>query len=218
MFLRVCRRFGGLLIVPLLLSACSSTQVQSTWKDPYYQAVPQKVMVVGVTQRPASRRLFEDEFVWQLKALGIDAVASYTVVSDRKQNNQRAIARQVRRLGADAVLITRTVGYETVKTRVPGTVHVPPMPYPAAAGTPYQPPPFYNTWQDYYAYGYQTMYTPGYIAEDKYAIIETNLYQASNDKLVWAATSETSLGGSKKKSIKNYIKEMVKTMIESGLF
>jgi hypothetical protein len=61
------------------------------------------------------------------------------------------------------------------------------------------------------------MYTPGYIVEDEYAIIETNLYEAKSDKLIWAASSETGLRDSSQALIREYIGVMVKNMIGLGL-
>ena len=58
---------------------------------------------------------------------------------------------------------------------------------------------------------------PGYIAESEYAIIETNLYETDNDKLVWAASSETLIGDSDKSLIKSFIGIMVNTMVAQGL-
>jgi hypothetical protein len=109
----------------------------------------------------------------------------------------------VKELGADTILITRMVSKKTVQTYVPGTV--------------YYPPPNYGTWPDYYGYGYHYMYSPGYIAEDQYAMIETNLYETLHDKLVWAASSETVLSGSKQERIKSYIGIMLNNMAENGL-
>jgi hypothetical protein len=62
------------------------------------------------------------------------------------------------------------------------------------------------------------MYTPGYIADDEYAVIETNLYEAKSNKLVWAASSETGINDSDQKNlIQTYVGVMVKNMIELGL-
>jgi hypothetical protein len=160
-------------------------------------------MVIGVARNPLNRRLFEDEFVQQLKVRGTEAIASYTVLADKLQDDQVAIAAKVKALGADTVLITRMVSKKTVQFYVPGTA--------------YYPPPYYYNWPDYYGYGYRYMYSPGYIAEDEYAVIETNLYEASDDKLVWAASSETNLSDSNQNLIKTYIGIMVNNMIESGL-
>ena len=186
-----------------LLSACVTTTPTAVWKDPSYHSRPAKVMVIGVAKNPLNRRLFEDEFVVQLKARGTEAIASYTVLSDQQQDDQKAVASKVRELGADSVLISRLVSKKTVRFYVPGTV--------------YYPPPYYNTWPDYYGYGHRYLYTPGYVAEDEYAIIETNLYEAGNDRLVWAATAETGLNDTDVRLIKSYIGTMVDAMAENGL-
>lgn len=196
-------KFALLALFFMLFAACATTQVTAVWKDPSYQTRPDKIMVIGVAKNPLNRRLFEDEFAAQLRTRGMDAIASYTVISDKQQEDQAAIAAKVAELGADAVLITRMVSKKTVHVYVPGTA--------------YYPPPFYDTWPDYYGYGYRYMYSPGYIAEDEYAIIETNLYETGNDKLIWAASSETGLNGSDQNLIKSYIGIMVETMAGNGL-
>ena len=199
----LCNPFGLFILIAMLLTACASTQLTSVWKDPSYQTRPAKIMVVGVAKNPLNRRLFEDEFVQQLKSRGTDALASYTVLSDEQQGDPAAIAKKVAELGADTVLITRLVSKKIVQVYVPGS--------------PYYPPPFYGTWPDYYGYGYRYMYTPGYIAEDEYAVIETNLYEAKSNKLIWAASSETGISDSDQSLIQGYIGVMVKNMIGLGL-
>ena len=195
--------FGILLLGAVLVTACATTQVNAIWKDPSYQSTPAKIMVIGVARNPLNRRLFEDEFVQRLKARGTEAIASYTVLPDRQQDDQAAIAAKVKELKADTVLVTRLVSKKTVQVYVPGTV--------------YYPPPYYGTWPDYYGYGYRYIYSPSYIAESEYAVIETNLYETRNDKLVWAASSETLISDSNKNLIKSYIGIMVNTMAEQGL-
>ncbi|MEO8332588.1 MAG: hypothetical protein ABI479_09135 [Gallionella sp.] len=194
---------GMLIFAAMLVTACATTQLNSVWKDPLYQSRPAKVMVIGVAKNPLNRRLFEDVFVAQLKGRGTDAIASYTVLPDKQQDDQAAIADKVKALGVDTVLITRTVSKKTVQTYV--------------SGSAYYPPPYYSTWPDYYGYGYRYMYSPGYIAEDEYAVIETNLYETRNDKLVWAASSETLITDSNQNLIKSYIGIMVESMAKDGL-
>ena len=101
--------FGILLPIAMLVTACASTQLSSVWKDPAYQARPAKIMVIGLAKKPEIRRLFEDEFVRQLKARGTEAIASYTVLAEQQQNDQAAIAAKVKEMGADSVLLTRLV-------------------------------------------------------------------------------------------------------------
>jgi hypothetical protein len=192
-----------LVAVAMLLASCATTNLTSVWKDPSYQSRPSKILVIGMARSPLNRRLFEDEFVRRLEAHGTAAIASYTVLTDAEQGDQALIAKKVAELGADAVLITRLVSKKVVQIYVPGT--------------PYYPPPFYDTWPDYYAYGYRYLYTPGYITNDEYAVIETNLYDAKTNKLIWAASSETGITGTNQKLIKSYIGVMVKNMIALGL-
>ncbi len=198
--LRILSAFS---LFALLLGGCATTQVNAVWKDPSYQSRPEKVMVIGVAKNPLNRRLFEDEFVLQLKARGTEAIASYTVLTDKQQDDQSAIGDKVMELNADTVLVTRMVSKRTVQVYVPGAV--------------YYPPPFYDKWPDYYGYGYRYIHSPGYVAEEEYAIIETNLYDSSTDKLIWAASSETGLSGSDQGLIKSYIAIMVNNMADKGL-
>ncbi|MGC2047867.1 MAG: hypothetical protein WA635_04570 [Gallionella sp.] len=186
--------FGIFLLGAILVTACTTTQLTSVWKDPAYQARPAKVMVIGLAKKADVRRLFEDEFVRQLKAHGTEAIASYTVIADNQQGDRAAIEAKVKELGTDSVLLTRLVKKETVKVYVPGTA--------------YSPPPYYGTWPAYYG----NAYSGGYVAEDEYAIIETNLYEVSNEKLVWTAASETLMGDSNLDLITTYIEVLVKAM------
>lgn len=195
--------FVSLLSGALLVTACATTEINAIWKEPSYQTRPARIMVIGVAKNPLNRRLFEDEFALQLNNRGTEAIASYTVLPDNQQDDQKTIAAKVKELKADTVLVTRLVSKKTVQVYVPGSA--------------YYPPPYYGTWPDYYGFGYRYLYSPGYFAENEYAIIETNLYETVNDKLVWAASSETLLGNSDNNLIKSYIGIMINRMSESGL-
>ena len=132
-----------LVAAVLLLAACSSTpKIQSVWKDPAYQAQPHRIMVIGMSHEPLQRRVFEDEYVKQLRARGADAIASHTLLPDAQQDKQEAVAKVVAEQGADTVLLTRLVSKRSVKTYMPGTV--------------YYHPVYYGMWRDYYHYGYES--------------------------------------------------------------
>ncbi|MGC2165246.1 MAG: hypothetical protein WA632_04450 [Gallionella sp.] len=201
--IRFLRSTFILLFGLVVLTGCATTQLTSVWKDPAFQARPNKIMVIGMAKNPLNRRLFEDEFVQQLKVHGTDAIASYTVLPDKQQEDQDVIAAKLKELSADSLLITRLISKKTVRVFMPGTA--------------YYPPPYYGTWPDYYGYGYRYLYSPSYIAEDEYAVIETNLYQTGNDKLIWAASSETLMTDTNQNMIKSYIDIMVNSMAGNGL-
>ena len=186
-----------------LLAACSSTHIKSVWKDPAYTGYPQKIMVISVAKEPIYRRIFEDELVVQLKARGMDAIASYTTLPDRNQDDQAAIAKMVEQLGADTVLVSRLVSKRTVRVEYPPTI----------THRPY----YYKRWPDYYRHGYELINTPGYVTNYEYALMETNLYDAHNDKLIWAATTETGVENFNQTHIKPYITTILNTMVVHGL-
>ena len=122
---------------------------------------------------------------------------------DDKPGDNAVIAAKMQEQGADAVLISRLADKTTVHTYVPGTVTYAPA--------------YYGNWRDYYRSGYQAVYTPGYVAEDEYAMMETNLYNAGDDKLIWSALSETEVQNSNQDQIRSYIGVMINAMVDKKL-
>lgn len=102
-----------------------------------------------------------------------------------------------------AALISRLTSKKTVDTYIPGS-------------TTYSPA-YYGRWRDYYGYGVQAVSTPGYMAEDEYALMETNLYDAANDKLIWSTLSETEIENFDRYQIRSYITVIVNAMTEMKL-
>src|SRR5512139_1007145 len=157
----------------MLLPSCSpTTKLASVWRDNEYLNHPRKMMIIGELKNPGNRRLFEDEMVKQLKALGTDAVVSYVAIPERTGVDRDTITAKMNELGADAVLIARVVDKKTVSTYVPGTVT---SGYPGYGGG----------WHGYYAY------SQSYTVQDEFAVLQTNLYDLKADKLIWTAVSET---------------------------
>ncbi len=191
------------ILIAMCVTACATTKLTSDWKDPAYQKQPRKILVIGIVKKPVIKRIFEDEFVRQLKDHGVNAIASYTVMPDKEQRDFEFIAAETKKLGVDAVLTSRLVSKKTVHFYVQGSV--------------YYPPSNYRNWRDYYGYSNQAVYTPGYMAEEEYALVETNLYDARNDKLIWSAASETDIMGSSEDQIKSFIDVMVNAMAEQKL-
>jgi hypothetical protein len=189
-------------VVITQLAACSTTYVSSLWKDPTYQVKPHKIMIIGIAKNPANKRTLEDDFAKRLKLQGTDAVSSYAILPDDKDGNKDAIVAKMKEQGADAVLITRIADRKTVYRNL---LEV------------YAPPQSYSTWQNYYEYGYGNITSPNYVEETKYAVMETNMYDAGNDKLIWSASSETQITGTDQKFIKSYVDVMVKNMTKQKL-
>ncbi|WP_315822938.1 hypothetical protein [Paraflavitalea speifideaquila] len=61
------------------------------------------------------------------------------------------------------------------------------------------------------------MWDPGYYTTDKTYFMETNLYDASNEKLIWSAQSETMNPGSIDNFVRDYPKKLVEQLVKDGL-
>jgi len=78
------RRGVGVVIVALGLSGCAATNpIVSEWRNPAYgEAAFKRIMVGGLGGETSVRRNFEDEFVFQLRAIGVDALPSYRYLGE----------------------------------------------------------------------------------------------------------------------------------------
>ncbi len=161
---------GGLA---LIISACASTTLDMTWRDPTYEGRPfANVLVVGSTGNPDNRRIFEDVLVSELKGRGVQAVASYTLIPGEGDLKRDKIVEAVKASGADSVLSTRVVGVETRAAQVP-------VQSPGAGDV------------DLYRY-YSPMEPQTTVRQDyQVANLESNLFDARTGKMVWWGRSQT---------------------------
>lgn len=186
---------GIFFFILSLLAACATTTLTSVWKDPAYQGQIRKVLVMGVSERPAIKRLYEDEFVKAFRIKGIEAVPGYAVLPSEGLPDKDTIRTKVNELHIDAILITRMVDKKTVDTYYPPeriSPAPPPHPYsPAYHQHGHVPPGYYHDWYGYYYDCYDCITKPGYQVQDEIVVLETNLYEAKTDKLIWSALSDT---------------------------
>ncbi len=186
-----------LSVIALLISCAKGTTFTSVWKDDtYHGGKINKVLVIGVSKKSEMRRMFEDEFVSQLRGRGVDGVASYTVLPSDKMLEKEAIVEQLRSVDADACLITQLIAREDAAAEKP----------PEDPGLTSQYPRSYNYSQN-----------RRYIMEDDAVSLKTNLYNTASEKLIWSALSETFKRGSDEENIKGLINEITGELSKQGL-
>jgi hypothetical protein len=186
------------VVAVLVLAACASTSLVNQWKDPEYAGHAfRRILVLGVTKQASTRRTFEDEFVSQLKAAGVDAVQSYTVLPEDGQVEEAKLVKAVETVGADGVITARLVKAEQKTQITPGY---------------YQPVPtvgFYG----WYSSAWMGVYEPPMVYQYDVYTSETSLYDQSGGKVVWSGTAQTSAPGSDlRKEIAAYARIMIKAM------
>jgi hypothetical protein len=174
------RRRLPALAAAVFLAACASTTIVEQWQSAEFKGGPfKRVFVVGITKEATVRRIFEDEFVAQLRARGTSAVASYTLIPEDGQVERPRLERAVKESGADAVLITRVVKVEHRTQVVPGT--------PAFPG-------FGRDIYGVYGTGWGGVWTgyasPPAVFQYDEVKVETKLFDARTATLVWAAQSD----------------------------
>ncbi len=178
---------ASFLIICACLSGCAtSTSITGAWKSP---AVGEEkitsVLVTALTSRTAARQQVENDLATALQGNGLKAIRSIDVMppsfTDGGEPEREALMDHINETDADAILTVALIDEETESRYVPGNYGYEPIPRFG----------YYGSFWGYYTRWYPTLYSPGYYEEDKVYFIETNLYDADSEELLWSAQSET---------------------------
>jgi hypothetical protein len=182
-----------LLALALAFTACASTTLLSTWRNPSVgQLAFHKVLVIVPNHDESLRRAAEDELVSQFKHT--NAVASYTIIPESELGNNEQIRERAKQAGFDGAVVMRLVNVSREANWVPGAVVGP-----------------------YYAYGGWPVYDPGYVQIDTYVRLETNVYALADDKMAWASASVTTNPSSVRSLVSSTAHAVGKEMRKEGL-
>jgi hypothetical protein len=189
-----------LAIIVLAVAACAATKLTNSWSDPNYKGPAlKKLLVVGVSSQPAVRRTFEDEFVKELNAAGVDAVASYTFIPEGGRAEEARLTQALKESSADGALITRLIRVD-VQTQVSPAFRAPGM-------------GFYGGYSGAWA-GY---YDPPMVSQTDTLVVETNLYGVNDSQLLWSGTTQTFAPTDIKQDIQGFAKLIIGTLKKQKL-
>lgn len=175
---RICVPLLCLALLPLPSMGCASTSITSAWRDDQFQTGGfKKLFVLGVAKNEGARRMYEDEMVERLAAMGVGADSSARVLPAGGQLTEEALRPVITQGGYDGVLVTHMLGVKQDVRYQPGTTYV------GAA--------HYGGFYRYYPHVYGYVHEPGYYTVHKTVVLETNVYDVAGDKLVWSVQSET---------------------------
>ena len=170
------RRTAYVAAVALIATGCAPNSLVHEWKSTGYSGRPfDRVLVVTASPDPEIRRVYEDAFVQELAAMGVTATAAHAVIPDTGPVTSERILQAVGDLRANAVLVTRMIG----KERKAGAYAPPPL-QPGAGAELYA----------VYEAG-MTMGTPPQPYDYEVYTLETSLWEAADQGLVWFSTSQT---------------------------
>lgn len=164
-----------------LLCSCASVSVVDTWRNPELR--PQrlhKILVVSINNKDATRHVYEDMLASELSRKGVEAVPGYTVIPGAAFADWGVLDRAVRRAQAQAILTVQTTKVEKQTTVQPDSA------YPG-----YWYPQAFPSWDFPGYYRSMALYGPTYVTTYDVATMQVNLFDAGTDKLIWAATMES---------------------------
>ncbi|MFZ5570256.1 MAG: hypothetical protein ACOZF0_07620 [Thermodesulfobacteriota bacterium] len=158
-------------------ASCTTTQLVSEYKDEAYKGRIQKILVVGVSDNLANRKLFEETFARELNSEGVTATASSAVIPADQKVTKDTLKAKALELGTDTVLVAHLLGVDEEE------VYTPPTMQRVPAATSYGFGPYYTYVDNYVHY-------PGYYSQHVFVRLETNLYETATEKLIWSVSSE----------------------------
>ncbi len=164
----------------LLVSACANTKISQSWVDPDHKKVYKDLLVIGVAESEQNRRAYESYFVEELKAIGVEAVASYKLIKSDQKIDRETVGKAIDGLGIDGVLITHLLAVDEE------TIYRPSMDYMPMYGGGY-----YGGMYSYYPHVNTYVHRPGYYTTHETYTLETNLYDVETEELVWPARTRT---------------------------
>jgi hypothetical protein len=185
--LHKCNNMKKFWIIGLvLLAACSSsTQITGSWKNPAAKPAYNRIIVAALTTSVRARQTVENDLARELADNGIAVTKGFDVFppsfTESKEPDKDAMLKKIRGENVDAIMTITLVDKETETRYVPGSYGYTPV-------TRYR---WYGRFSGYYTNWYPTMISPGYYEENRVYFIETNLYDADTEELIWSAQSET---------------------------
>ncbi|MFA8299714.1 MAG: hypothetical protein ACEPOV_06110 [Hyphomicrobiales bacterium] len=167
-----------IIITMVVVQACSPTTLTQIWKSPDYKGSAFKeVAIIAVFPSQGFSNRFEEIVSQELEKAGVKNEIGYKILGEKRKMKKQRMANMIAKSGADAVLVFKFRGVNKRKTFYPGNVSV--------------FPDFYYSYYNYWFYTYDVVRTPGYVQTDRWVRVESNLYDAKPDKLIWTAESET---------------------------
>jgi hypothetical protein len=175
-------RFVFALLLLVLAGCAPNTKITGSWKNPGLNRNYHTVFVSALTGNAVVRSTIEQEMAKALSAKGLVPIKSIDIfppgfLKDSVERGQ--VMKTIRKQKADAIMTISLQKKETESRYVSGTY------------APMSRYDYYGSFGGYYGYWYPNAYSPGYYQQEEVYYLETNLYDAASELLVWSAQSRT---------------------------
>jgi len=199
-----------LTFLTVLFFSCSTTKTSiiGEWQDDTYQKGNiQKVLLLGIVskEKPLLRRNFEDGMTKAFRDAGINATPSMDIMPYDVAIDSTTFEKYFKDLQLDAVVVSRLVAVDSERDYTAGYLYT--IPYNSYYG-------FYG----YYYAGVSMANSSGYLSQDVVVVLETNIYETNNKKLIWSGVSETVQPDKASDVINSFSSELVGRLKSQGYF
>lgn len=206
-------RFVAIVLLTFSSVGCSSylTSSENVGKT---KKTYEKVLVLGRSKDNTTRLKFENQVVEQLKANGVNAIASYTIDGTKDLNRKfsesevQDVKKKLVSEGFDGAIITNLVNSEEYTDVIPGN-----------SSTAYIPAR-YGRFGRYYAYYPVTTWEPDQLKTGIKYVLESSLYNIKTqdgDNLQWVGRFELKDPTSLEGTSSNYAKELVGALLKQSI-
>ena len=194
----------------IIFISCSSTKTDiiGEWQDDMYQKGNiQKVLVLGIVskEKPLLRRNFEDGMKSAFTDGGVNATVSMDHMPHDEAIDSTSFEKHFKELDIDVVVVSRLVGITEEKDYKAGYLYTIP----------------YNSYYGFYGYYYSGIAyanSAGYLSKNVVVVLETNIYETAQKKLIWSGISETVDPDKASDVIKSFGNELVSKLKGEGYF
>jgi len=183
-------------LMVILLAACNSTKMVSTYTDPDVSPDREKfkkIMVAVVTTNEQARRAAEDK----LAAKGDRLFASHKLLSNEQITKSLPQSKGlIEEEGFDAVVTMKLLQTKTSSTPVAGY--------------------FNGDYWGYHTNFWTGFYQPGYWREDTNYYVETNVFSLEEGKVLWSGITTTTNISQANRVIGQVADEVHRQMLKDG--
>lgn len=198
----------SILITSLISCSSTKTDIIGEWQDDAYEKGNiKKVLVLGIVnkEKPLLRRSFEDGMASAFQDGGITATPSMDHMPYEVAIDSTTFEKYFKELEIDAVVISRLVAVDANRDYKAGYLYT--IPYNSYYG-------FYG----YYNAGIAYANSAGYLSQEVVVVLETNIYETTNKKLIWSGVSETVEPDKASDVINSFGSELVSRLKTEGYF
>jgi hypothetical protein len=192
-----------MIFIMLVFAGCSATSpIVSEWRNPAYTSGSfKRIMVGGLGGEISVRRNFEDEFVAQLRAAGVDALPSYRFIPEDEKIDESKLKQGAQKAGADGLLFARLVKVEQK----------------SQYGPSYLPYTSFGIFGSHVGASWHGLGGAPRVYRYNEYVSETTLYDLGKNDVVWTGTIKTTEPENVKTAIKSYVEAVMKTLQDNNL-